>query len=99
VPPPHQLRSPVGATGRPTTPIVSTHSPGFPREDGACTKEVVRPEAVASRLIKVVETTGVGSLAKAGGGRGAAGEHHTAIVHIPRIVHPTQEIVYFSLVL
>ena len=50
----------------------------------ACTKEVVRPEAVASRLIKVVETTGVGSLAEAGGGRGAAGEHHTSDVHIPR---------------
>ncbi len=84
-PPPHRLRSPVGATGRLITPTVSTHSsPGFPREAVACTKEVERPEAVASCLIEVVETTGVGSLAEAGEGHGAAGEHHTSDVHIPR---------------
>jgi hypothetical protein len=43
---------------------------------------MARPEAVASHLIKVVETTEEGSLAEAGEGPGAAGEHHTSDVHI-----------------
>jgi hypothetical protein len=42
---------------------------------------MARPEAAASLLIKVVETTGVGSLAEAGEGPGAVGEHHTYDVH------------------
>jgi hypothetical protein len=81
-PPPGRPRSPGGATGRLTTPTVSTHSsPGFRRKAVACTRGMARPEAAASRLIKVVETTGVGSLAEAGEGPGAVGEHHTYDVH------------------
>jgi hypothetical protein len=81
-PPPRWPRSPGGATGRLTTPTVSTHSsPGFRREAVACTKGMARPEAAASRLIKVVETTGVGSLAEAGEGPGAVGERHMYDVH------------------
>ena len=38
-------------------------------------KGMARPEAAASLLITVVETSGVGSLAEAGEGPGAAGEH------------------------
>jgi hypothetical protein len=76
-PPPRRPRSPGGATGRLTTPTVSTHSShGFRPEAVACTKGMARPEAAASHLIKGVETTGVGSPAGAGEGPGAVGEHH-----------------------
>jgi hypothetical protein len=69
-------RSPEVATGRLTTPTAPTHSsPGFRREAAAGTKGMARPEAAASLLITFVETTGVGSLAEAGEGPGAAGEH------------------------
>ncbi len=64
------------ATGRLTTLAVPTlSSPGFRREAVAGIKGMARPEAAASLLITVVETSGVGSLAEAGEGPGAAGEH------------------------
>jgi hypothetical protein len=68
--------SPEVATGRLTTLAVPTHSsPGFRREAVAGTKGMARSEDAASLLITVVETTGVGGLAEAGEGPGAAGEH------------------------
>jgi len=74
--PPVRPRSPEVATGRLTTLAVPTlSSPGFRREAVAGIKGMARPEAAASLLITVVETSGVGSLAEAGEGPGAAGEH------------------------
>ena len=75
----------MGATDRPTLQTVSTHSShGTPREAVVITRGEVRPEAVASQLSEVVETTGVDSRVAAGGGHGAAGEHLKPDVHSPR---------------
>ncbi len=85
VPPPHPLRSPVGATDRPTLQTVPTHSSlGTHREAVATTRGEARPEAVASRSSVVVGTTGVDSRVAAGGGHGAAREHLNLDVHKPR---------------
>ncbi len=74
--PPVRPRSPEAAIGRLTTLAVPTlSSRGFRREAVAGIKGMARPEAAASLLITVVETSGVGSLAEAGEGPGAAGEH------------------------
>jgi hypothetical protein len=75
-PPQLPRRSLEGATGRPTQPVVCTHtSPGTPQEAAVSIRGEEKPEAVASQPNVVAETTGVGIRAAAGVGPGAAGNH------------------------
>ncbi len=67
-------RSLEGVTERLTQPVVCNHTIlGTPQEAAVRIRGEEKPEAVASRLNVVAETTEVGSRAAAGAGPGAAG--------------------------